>query len=163
MRQNKYRGFAADEKETSGEAWNLTHLVLVMSTGVIMKNIHNLELEKYKDDSKYKKIADGIYQVLFDGKNGIHEKRDYVAAFSFSLEEGENLQYPLEDILGKYYAHVSEFIQYDESNPVMQLELCTGDELNCMEKLKEIIGNRVYNQEYVSENDKKSYVKLVID
>ena len=119
-----------------------------------MKNIHNMELEKYKDGSQYKNIDDGIYQVLFQGKNGIPEKGDYVAAFSFLLEEGEDLQYPLEDILDKYYAHVSEFIQYDENNPVMQLELCTGDDLDCMKQLKEIIGKRVHNQECIDEDDK---------
>ena len=29
---------------------------------------------------------------------------------SFKLDEGESMQYPLEDILDEYYLHVSEFI-----------------------------------------------------
>jgi hypothetical protein len=128
-----------------------------------MKDIHSLKLEKYEDTTKYKLIDEGIYQALFDGEDGIPENGDYVAAFSFTLEEGEDSQYPLEDILDKYYAHVSNFIQYDPDNPVIHLELCTGDDLDSMRKLKEIVGKRVYNKEYTDKDDGKTYIKFTVE
>jgi len=127
-----------------------------------LKNIQCIELEKYKDSSKYKFIEEGIYQLLFDEKNNISEKGDYVGAFSFTLEEGENLQNPLEDILNKFYIYVSEFIQYETNKSIMQLELSSGDDLSCMKQFKKIVGKRICNEECVNNVDGKIYIKLVI-
>ena len=127
-----------------------------------MKNIQCIELEKYKDSSKYKFIEEGIYQLLFDEKNNISEKGDYVGAFSFTLEEGENLQNPLEDILDKFYIYISEFIQYETNNSIMQLELSSEDDLDYMKQFKTILGKRVYNEEYKNNVDGKTYLRFVI-
>ena len=137
-----------------------------------MKDIKLLELEKYKDSSKYEKVAEGIYKSLIQYELAdvqappVVEKGFYVTAFSFTLEKNseppEDLQYPLEDILDKFLAHVSEFIQYDNNNPVMILELCTQGWLDEIEKLIDIAGKHIYNREIQKEGD-DSYYELVIE
>ena len=127
-----------------------------------MKNIQIIELEKYKDPLKYKFIEEGIYQILFNEKDKISENGDYVGAFSFTLEEGENLQNPLEDILDKFYIYISEFIQYETNNSIMQLELSSEDDLDYMKQFKTILGKRVYNEEYKNNVDGKTCLRLVI-
>src|SRR5688500_14400413 len=130
-----------------------------------MKDIRLIKLEKYGDPKRFEKVAEGIYRAVCDYEDKLVEKGQYVTAFSFTLEEDlneiVNRQYPLEDILDKFLAHVSEFIQDDKDNPVMKLELCTQDWLDRMKELIQISGKRVYNKE-VSKDGKK-YVELVIE
>jgi hypothetical protein len=130
-----------------------------------MKNIQLIKLEKYNDSSKFEKVADGIYKALSDYQDDIVEKGHYVTALSFTLEEDLNetqdRQYPLEDILDEFSAHISEFIQYEEDNPVMKLELCTQDWLDEMSELIKIVGKRVFNREVTK--DGKTYIELVIE
>ena len=130
-----------------------------------MKNIQLIKLEKYNDSSKFEKVADGIYKALSDYQDDIVEKGHYVTALSFTLEEDLNetqdRQYPLEDILDEFSAHISEFIQYEEDNPVMELELCTQDWLDEMSELIKIVGKRVFNREVTK--DGKTYIELVIE
>ena len=130
-----------------------------------MKNIQLIELGKYKDSTKYKKVKDGIYEALFDYEDGIVKKGNYVTAFSFTLEEElneiEDRQYPLEDILNKFLAYVSEVIQDEENNPVMKLELCTQEWLDKMEELIKIAGKHVYNKKVIREG--KTYIELIIE
>jgi len=130
-----------------------------------MKNIQLITLEKYNDSTKYEKIAEGIYKALYDYEDNIVEKGQYVTAFSFMLEEDLNeitdRQYPLEDILDRFLAHISEFIQDEKDNPVMKLELCTQGWLDRMEELIKITDKHVYNKEITK--DGKTYVELVIE
>ena len=130
-----------------------------------MKNIESIELEKYTDPAKFEKISDGIYKSLDSYTDVLVEKGHYVTAFSFTLEEElgemEDRQYPLEDLLDKYLAHVSEFIQDEPDNPVMKLELCTQDWLDNMEDLVKIRGKRVYNKEVIG--DGETYLELMIE
>lgn len=130
-----------------------------------MKNIESIELEKYTDPAKFEKISDGIYKSLESYNDDLVEKGHYVTAFSFTLEEElgemEDRQYPLEDLLDKYLAHVSEFIQDEPDNPVMKLELCTQDWLDNMEDLVKIRGKRVYNKEVIG--DGETYLELMIE
>jgi hypothetical protein len=135
-----------------------------------MKNIKLITQEKYNDSSKFKKVADGIYKALFEYE---HVKQGhYVTTFSITLEkeypssvdqlnETEDMQYPLEDVLDKYYAHVSEFIQYENDNPIMIIELCTQGWLDKMEELIKIAGKHVYFKKVIEEE--KSYFLLVVE
>lgn len=128
-----------------------------------MKNIQLISLEKYNDSSKFEKVTGGIYKALCNYENV--EKDWYVTAFSFTLEEdlneNEDRQYPLEDIMTKFYAHVSEVIQDEKDNPVMKLELCTQEWLDEMKELIKIVDKHVYNREIVE--DGKTYIELVIE
>ena len=130
-----------------------------------MKNIHLVAPEKYNDSSKFENLSNGIYKSLYDYENELVKKGNFVTTLSFTLEEELNelddKQYPLEDILDKYLAHVSEFIQYDDNSIEMILELCTQDWLDNMEELVKIVGKRVYNKEV--EKDGKTYIKLEIE
>jgi len=130
-----------------------------------MKDIRLIELEKYSDKSKYEKITEGIYKSLYDYEDKIVEKGNYVTTLSFTLEEDLNeltdRQYPLEDILDKFLAHVSDFIQDDTNNPIMILELCTQNDLTDMEELIKIANKHVYNKEYT--RDGETFVELIIE
>jgi hypothetical protein len=46
-----------------------------------MKNIQLIKLERYNDSTKYEKVAEGIYKALYDYKDNIVEKGQYVTAF----------------------------------------------------------------------------------
>lgn len=66
-----------------------------------MKNIKQITLDKYLD-SNFESLEKGIYKNI--------EEDIYVFAIAFELEENENSQYPLEDLLDKFYLHISDFI-----------------------------------------------------
>ncbi len=120
-----------------------------------MKNIQQLALEKYKDATKYLAIGNGIFKDLADPDDTNHR-----LPVSLELEEGEDTQYPLEDVLDKYYIHVSDF--YDSPAPEKILNIELAGELEDLQKASAILGKRVYNSEYVGE-DGKTYLKLKID
>ncbi|MBQ9068033.1 MAG: hypothetical protein IJ131_03080 [Eggerthellaceae bacterium] len=130
-----------------------------------MKNIKPYEAEKYataKTGGLFKKplyalVEEGIYQMQ-DGE------RLYVTSLSFEreLELGEDSQYPLEDVLDKFYCHVSDFYEElnDTDSATCYLEFAASD-LEDVRSLRGIIGKHVYNQE--NERDGKVYVDLVIE
>lgn len=108
-----------------------------------MKNIKNYDAEKYNDE-KYEKIEDGIYKI----------EDKYVTSISFEQEteydEGDSpkyiSQYPLEDILDKYFVHISDF--YDglnsKSEKICYQEFCST-KLENIKNLRNIIGKHVYS------------------
>ena len=136
-----------------------------------MKNIKSCEAEKYhtaKTKGLFKKplylpIEEGIYQINDDEKL-------YVTTLSFEQEpeygEGQDAvdisQYPLEDILDKFFCHISDF--YEDKNVsgsvVCFLEFAAPD-LEDLRKLRSIIGKHVYNKEV--EEAGQVYIKLVIE
>ena len=133
-----------------------------------MRNIHLVDLEKYKDPAKYEQAEEGICRLLADYDDGITEKGDYVSTFSFTVEEefdGEDKPYPLEDmisILINYDAYVSEFVQYEPGNPVMILEVCTDDSPDEIKRMKEeLLGKRIYKR--VDTEDGLEYTELIIE
>lgn len=119
-----------------------------------MKNIKQINLDKY-NNSKYELIEDNIYKNT--------EEDIYVFAINFELEKEEDSQYPLEDILDKFYLHVSDFIDEDAfyNSKNVNLELA-GELSDVQDAIQSIIGKRVYNSEYVGD-DGITRVKLVID
>lgn len=127
----------------------------------MMKNITLLKLEKHKDSFRYEKIDDGIYKDLND-----LDTTNYRIALSFELEENETFQYPLEDILDKYFLHISNIIkneteqEHDKDNISIEIEL--AGELEDVQNVKKISGKRAYNRISSKENEQHS-VSLVIE
>jgi hypothetical protein len=130
-----------------------------------MKDIQILTPEKYNDTSRYEKVEEGIYRSLLNYPDEIVLKGQYVTTVSFTLEAEHNelsdRQYPLEDILDEYLAHVSDFTQDEPENPVMILELCTQEWLDAMQRLVQIAGKHIYNR--VVEKNGEELVELVIE
>lgn len=130
-----------------------------------MKNIHFVNREKYADPTRYQPVSEGVYQALTDSEDQLVLKGHYVTTLSFTLEaerqELADRQYPLEDILDEYLAHVSEFVQDDPENPEMILELCTQNWPEKMTALTGIVGKQVYNREI--EKNGQSLIELVIE
>ena len=127
-----------------------------------MKEIKNYNADKYSNKSDYKPVDEGVYEVV--------NEKEYVTSLSFIQEpkfgEGKSAsnisQYPLEDILDKYYCHISDFyeeLNSDESN-VCYLEFASDDKVDIC-KLREIIGKHVYNKS-INAGEKET-IKLVIE
>ncbi len=119
-----------------------------------MKNIQSIQLDKYRN-ANYELIDNHIYHDI--------QEDLYVFALSFEPEAGEDEQYPLEDLLNKFYLHVSDFIEDEmEQDPeIVKLELA-GSLAHAQKAIISIIGKRVYNSEYTG-TDGKSYIRLVIE
>ena len=94
-----------------------------------MKNFRIIEVEKLKDYSSYELINEGIYNDLKDD-GGFSTHR---IAMAVELEAGENSQYPLEDILDKYYVHVEEFLESKSEN---ESNYIFGGELDDIQNFK---------------------------
>lgn len=136
-----------------------------------MKEIKNFHAEKYKKKGfflfkkrDYREVEEGIYEH----KQG--DRVEYVTSLSFvqepEFDEGEyadNIsQYPLEDVLERFYCHISDF--YEELNvsdsKTCYLEFAAAKPGN-IKRLRSMIGKHVYNKDY--EEDGNVYVDLVID
>ncbi|SDY58748.1 hypothetical protein [Lachnobacterium bovis] len=124
-----------------------------------MKEIRNYDAFKYHDNPQYIKIEDGIYK----------KDDDYVTSLSFvqepEFEEGINAsdisQFPLEDILDRYFCFISDFYESInvESSTICYLEFAAR-ELDDIRSLREIIGKHVYNKEV--KHGEQTYVDLII-
>lgn len=132
-----------------------------------MKNINNYDADKYGvlKQSKYKKIEDGIYELIDN------DEILYVTSLSFVQEpeydEGENAeiisQYPLEDILDKFYCHISDFYEdLNKENSQICYQEFAAMSLENIQNLRNIMGKHVYNKEEIGQ-DGKNYVRLMIE
>ena len=129
-----------------------------------MKNIQIYKAEKY-NKSEYVEVKTNIYKT----HDSFMDQDAFVTSLSFEqeseFEEGSDSsdisQYPLEDVLDKYYVAVSDFYEdlNDGSSNTCYLEL-SGESLEDIENLLEIVGKHVYNKE---ESDGKTYIKLIIE
>ena len=130
-----------------------------------MKNIKIYRPEKY-DSDKYEEIKENIYKTYDSFLN----QDAYVTSLSFEQEpeyeegsdSGNISQYPLEDILDKFYVAVEDFYTElnDGSSNVCYLEF-TGSSVEDIEKLLQIVGKHVYNGNV--EKDGKTYITLLIE
>ena len=124
-----------------------------------MKEIQNYNAPKYMNGG-YSLIEDGIYKIE-TGKEIL-----YVTSLTFiqevELGEGKDAseisQYPLEDVLDKFYCYVSD---YYESLNLAQSQSCylelASSNLEDIRQLQSIIGKHVYNKEI------DGYVQLIIE
>ena len=124
-----------------------------------MINIKIIHLEKHKNKQEFELVENGIYKNLKD-----NDDTNYRIALSYELEDGEG-QYPLEDILDKYYLHVSDFLDADfdiagKSDDIVNLEL--AGTLEAIHKVAALVGKRVFNKE-CTEEDGKVYFKFIIE
>lgn len=133
-----------------------------------MKEIKNYNAEKYNSHRQgntiYSQVENGIFET------GEGENKLYVTSLSFiqepALGEGENAtdisQYPMEDILDKYFCYISDF--YEQLN-VKESKTCylefASDDIECIKELRKIIGKHVYNKEI--ENGDRVSVELIIE
>ena len=99
-----------------------------------MKEITLLDGEAYTIPLSYRPIEQGIYRDLEDEGDTC-----FRMPISFKLDEGECLQYPLEDILDEYYLHVSEFILSTGSYNAVVL----AGELEDLQRAKCILGTKI--------------------
>lgn len=121
-----------------------------------MKNIRSLKLHKYENSADYKFVEGNIYKDLHD-----IDTTNCRLALAFELEEGEDTQYPIEDVLTKYLLYVSDHLETEETEEgILKLEL--GGELDDIRMVTDIIGKRVYNKDFIGE-DGQTYVDLIIE
>lgn len=129
--------------------------------GSKMKDISVYSPKKYQE-SGYIRVSENIYKTYDD-----FMKEDcYVTSLSFvqepEFDEGVSpsdiSQYPLEDILDKFYVAVSDFYEREnsESDSLCYLEF-QGAKIENIKSLLDIVGKHVYNKE------EEGYIKLFIE
>ena len=124
----------------------------------VMKNITLEKCQKYENSEQFKLIENGIYQDLSDDDDA-----KYRLTISYELESDDsNNQYPLEDVLDKYYLHVSDFLESENNKGSNKFKLELGGELEDVKKGLEIIGKKIFNRDYKDENGQVR-VDLVIE
>lgn len=125
-----------------------------------MQNIQIAECKKYEDYDRYQLIENDIY---LDTKD--LEDTRYRMTISYELineKEGNNNQYPLEDILGKYLIHVSDFYEAENIKGENKFKYELAGELSNLKKSQEIIGKKVFNQIFINEAGQEE-VRLIIE
>jgi len=115
----------------------------------VMKNISLEKCQKYENPEQYKLVESEIYQDLKDEDDA---KYRMTICYELESENNTNNQYPLEDILDKYYLHVSDFLESENNTEPNSYKLELGGELKDIKKSKEIIGKKVFNQEYKNDD-----------
>jgi|GEM_PF-300731 len=122
----------------------------------IMKNISLETCQKYENADLYELVESGIYKDLTD-----EDDAKYRMTIAYELESDDsNNQYPLEDVLDKYYLHVSDFLESENNSESNKYKLELGGDLDDIKKSKEIIGKRVFNRDFLDEGQVR--VKLII-
>lgn len=124
----------------------------------VMKNISLAQSAKYDNSINYRFIEDGIYEDLNDESE---QKYRMLITYELELDETNN-QYPLEDILDRYLMHVSDFLEGENDPSLNTHTLELGGYLDKMKEAKEMMGKRVFNREFKSE-DGQIRVELVIE
>ena len=117
-----------------------------------MEEIKLFDGEAYTIPSYYRSIEQGIYRDLEDEGDTC-----FRMPISFKLDEGECMQYPLEDILDEYYLHVSEFILSTDSYNAVVL----AGELEDLQRVKYILGKKVSYQVVIEADG--AYRSLLIE
>lgn len=130
-----------------------------------MKNINYYEPDKYQSTA-YEKVEEHIYKITHPQLN----QQCYVTSLSFEqepdLNEGDSSsnisQYPLEDILDKFFVSVEDFYEdrNREDNSICYLEFL-GTELQNIKDLLTLVGKHVYNKEV--ERVGNTFIELAIE
>lgn len=104
-----------------------------------MKVTNALILDKYNNTERYTKVDGFVYK---DSDNDV-----YCVTLHCELEEDEDTQYPLEDILDKYYVNCTDELEEREENGkqifIFEVE---GDSLDAITEIAGFTGKRVYTE-----------------
>ena len=119
----------------------------------VMKNITLETAQKYADESQFRLVQDSIYEDMNDD-----DETKYRMTVSY---ESDDDQYPLEDILDKFYLHVSDFLELENDPESRFFKRELAGELNDLINAQTIIGRTVYNQDFLDGKDVR--VRLVIE
>lgn len=124
-----------------------------------MKNIACFTPPKYHT-AGYRKVATNVYK----------SENYYVTSISFQQEpalgEGSSAaeisQYPLEDLLERFFVHVSDFYPSlnQKTSSTCYVEFASS-KVDHIQRLLSIIGKRVYNKAYCENGEE--YIELVIE
>jgi hypothetical protein len=124
----------------------------------VMKNIIIEKSDKYESVELYKLIESGIYEDLKD-----NDDTKYRITISYELESDDSdNQFPLEDVLDKYYLHVTDFYESENSTNSNKYKIELGGELEDIKNVQEIIGKRVFNRDFLDE-DGEIRVNLIVE
>ncbi len=126
-----------------------------------MKIIKALKLDKYDDCARYTPHNGFVYKDAtggVGGKMGITSGPVYCVTLYAELEDAEDTQYPLEDILDKYYVNCTEVMEEKEEDGkriyIFEIE---GEDEEAIKTIADFVGKRVFNYE------DGNYVKLRIE
>lgn len=126
-----------------------------------MKIIKALKLDKYDDNERYVQHEEFIYKDVtggVGGKMGITSAPVYCVTLYAELEDEEDTQYPLEDILDKYYVNSTEVMEEkEEAGRRIFIFEVEGENIEAIKSIANLVGKRVYNYE---DGD---YIKLGIE
>lgn len=108
----------------------------------------------------YSEIENGVYEATKDGESLYVTSLSFVQEpeFNESANASDITQYPLEDVLDKFYCHISDF--YEGVNTV-DSQKCyqefASHDLEDIRNLRFLIGKHIYNKEI------EGYIKLIIE
>ncbi len=111
-----------------------------------MKIVKAIKLEKYNDIERYSSIDENIYKDFVNDT--------YCLTLYCFLEDGEDTQYPLEDILDQYYVNCTDYLEEKQVNGkniyIFEIEgslMDADDNLKNIQGVSDLIGKRVFNYE----------------
>lgn len=84
------------------------------------------------------KLDDGIYQ---------NSEGEALIAFEFSLEDGDDDQYPMEDVLDRYLVYVHQFDVTESTHENGTVHVFAGASEDVERMRDELTGRRAYNVE----------------
>lgn len=124
-----------------------------------MRNITNYNAEKYKS-TNYIKIEENIYKINNEFVTSLSFEQDFEQAKTNSLKN--ILQYPLEDILDKFYVYISDFYkELNKNNSNICFLEFASDNIQNIKNLRSIINKHVYNKIKIIDGIK--YKELMIE
>ncbi len=123
----------------------------------VMNNISLEKSNKYENSELYRFVETGIYQDLKD-----EDESSFRITLSYELESDDsNNQYPLDDVLNKYFLHVSDFYESENNPDSNKYKLELAGDLEDVKNLKEIIGKRIFNRDFLKNGQVR--VDLIIE
>lgn len=137
-----------------------------------MKNFKNYKAEKYINSDFYE-VEEGIYKTK-SPYDSISNEEIFVTSLSFEMEPecyGEEdasprniTQIPFEELLDRFQLFVTDF--YDELNADSEI-VCYQEfgslHIENIQRLRSIIGKRVYAVPYIDEDDEEEYYDVIIE
>lgn len=122
----------------------------------VMSSISLGVCDKYANQDDFEMVENGIYKDLKDEDDANHRM-----TISYELDSDDS-QYPLEDLLNKYYLHVSDFMESQNNGNSNKVIRELGGTLDDIKNAQEIIGKTVFNQDHRDE-DGQVRVNLIIE